>query len=217
MVSEDIMKWGRPVRPALFGRGGNMTKKPIYAEMQKANRRIKRLEKQLQEGKIIYETSTRRLLDTLKDKAAALTGDQSGTIRIGKLKDEDREEFMRILQRFNSSVIGTMSGQKKLIEENKRRFEETYGQTDENGNVIPISDEQYAALVKIFESDQFKKFKEKYGTYSGVVAEMAANPKTYNDAIKFLEDVMRDDEKYTHNDGSLDVAAYIDAWKGTTK
>ena len=194
-----------------------MPKTPLQAELQKANRRIKALERQMEAGQIHYEKSTRRMIETLKDKAAELTGVTHGNLRIGGLQYEDREAYLRILQRFNQSVIGTKTLQEKLMEENKRKFEETYGMTDEDGNVIQMSDAEYENLVDIFESDEFKRFSEKYKTYSGVIAEMVSTQKTYQQATQFLKDIMQPskEESITHGDGSLDVAAFIDMWKGT--
>lgn len=191
-----------------------MAKPLLYAELQKANRRIKALEKQMAKGELIYVESTRRMIETLKDKAAMLTGVTEGNLRVGKLKPDDRGEFIRILQRFNRSQIGTRTGQRKLLEESKRKFEETYGRTDDEGNVIPMSEQEYETLTSIFESDQFTMFKEKYGTYSGVIAEMAEDPLAYDHAMEFIENALADDERFTNEDGSLDVEAFIEAWKG---
>lgn len=193
-----------------------MPKTPLQAELQKANRRIKALERQMEAGEIHYKKTTQRMIDTLKDKAAELTGVTHGDLRIGALQYEDREAYLRILKRFNQSAIGTKTLQEKLMKENKRKFEETYGRMDEDERVIPYSDEEYEELVNIFESDEFGRFTEKYKTYSGVIKEMAANPATYKEATEFLKEMMQpaNEDAITHASGALDVDAFIKLWKG---
>ena len=184
-------------------------------ELQKANRRIKALERQLAEGKVIYKESTRRMIDTLKDKAAMLTNVSSGSLRIGGLQAEDREKYLNILKAFNDHKIGTLTGQRQLAAETKRKFEETYGTTDAEGNIIPISDEDYEMMVRIFESDQFQRFKEKFGQYSNIINEMAAKPKDYRKAVKYIDKVVNDDTGKFFEKGSetLNARAFIKGWQ----
>lgn len=188
---------------------------PMQRELQKANRRIKTLTKYLGQGseRVIYKETTWRMIETLYDKSSYLTNVTSGNLRIGGLSAEDRAEFLNILKRFNSSPLTTLSGQKKLMLENKRKFEETYGQTDENKNVIPMDEEDYKNLTSILESDDFKMFGEKYGTYKNVIGEMAATPVDYGKAMDLLSEVRRTPAKFEHDDGSLNVKAFINAWK----
>lgn len=183
--------------------------KELYAALKKANRKIEMLERYMEQdsSKIKNKQVTRRMIDTLKDKASQLTNVGSGNLRIGGLLPEDRDRYLNILNNFNESPMSSLSGQKQYIEETKRKFEETYS----DGN--PISEEDYETLVSVFESDTFKKFKEKYGTYSNVINEMAANPKTYKKAINMLSGVNRSTKKYFNNDGTLNVAQFINRWR----
>lgn len=188
---------------------------PLQRELQKANRRIKTLQKYIDQGskRVVYKKTAQRMIDTLYDKSSYLTNITSGNLRVGGLQAEDREEFLNILKRFNNSPLTTLSGQKKLIQENKRKFEETYGQMDESGNVIPMSDADYENLTGILESDDFKMFGEKYGTYRNVIGEMASSPIDYADAMEIFADISRNPSKYEHSDGGLNVDAFIKAWK----
>lgn len=196
-----------------------MAMDPMQKELQKANRRIKTLNKYLGSGseKVIYKETTKRMIETLYGKSGQLTNIVSGNLRIGGLQAEDRQEFLNILRRFNSSPLTTLSGQKKLMIENKRKFEETYGQTDEDGNIIPMDEEDYKNLTSILESDDFKMFGEKYGTYRNVIGEMAASPVDYQNAMQVFADIRENAAKYQHDDGSLNVGAFIDKWRSYSR
>lgn len=183
--------------------------KELYAALKKANRKIEVLERYLESdsSKIKNKAVTERMIDALKDKASQLTNVSSGNLRIGGLLPEDRDRYLNILNNFNDSPMSSLSGQKEYIKQSKQRFEETYS------DGTPLSDEDYDNLVSIFESDTFQKFKEKYGSYSNVINEMAANPKSYRRAVSMISGVNRATSKYNNADGSLNVKAFIDRWR----
>ena len=192
-----------------------MAKTPLQAALQKANRRIKALEKGLETGQVIYVKDTRRMIDTLRDKAELLTNVSTGNLRIGGLQAEDRQRYLNILEQFNRSEIGTISGQKKLLERTRQTFEENYAIDDDTGEPVELSDKYYETLVRVFESDQFQKFKEKYGTYSNAINAMVTESKSYTKALGFLTEVVEDNTgKYLEpGTENLDAKKFLEEWK----
>lgn len=192
-----------------------MPKTPLQAALQKANRRIKALEKGLAAGTVIYTRDTRRMIDTLRDKAELLTNVSKGNLRIGGLQAEDRARYLNILTQFNESQIGTITGQRKLLEKTRQAFMENYGYELDEQRKTELTDLQYETLVRIFESDQFQKFKEKYGTYSNAINAMVTESKGYAMALGFLNKVVTDESGRYFEKGSetLDAKQFIEDWK----
>ena len=179
----------------------------LYAALKTANRRIQTLESS---DNLIYQKTTQKMIDALRDKAAALTNVTDGNLRIGALQEEDRDKLLNILDRFNNSRFSTVRGQKQIMKESKRKFEENFGQTDDDENPIPIDDDVYEELTKVMESDEWGRFSEKYKTYSNVISDMAANPKSYADTTEFLKTVLTDQSgRYTTKSGGVNVKNFI--------
>lgn len=181
------------------------TRQLIHNEIKKANRRKKWIESG--SDKNIYAKQSQALLDEFMEKTSMLTNVSSGSIRIGALRAEDEKMFLNALERFNENPLTTATGQKTVvIQSDYEAFKEEYGE---------ISQKDYITLVSVFESDTFQKFKENFGTYSNVIAEMAKDPKSYKKAISMLAGVNRSDKangKYATN-GELNVKAFIDRWR----
>ena len=181
--------------------------KELYAALKTANRRIQTLESS---DNLIYEKTTQNMINALRDKAAALTNVTDGNLRIGALQEEDRDKLLNILDRFNNSKFSTVRGQKSIMKESKRKFEENFGQTDDDGNPIPIDDNVYEELTRVMESDEWQRFSEKYNTYSNVISDMVANPKSYSDTMQFLGTVLSDQSgRYMTKSGGVNVRNFI--------
>lgn len=183
--------------------------KELYAALKTANRRINTLQRS---ENLIYEKTTNKQIEALRAKAAGLTGVTEGNLRIGDLDPADRDRYLNILKRFNESDFSTVRGQKSIMRESKKKFEENFAQTDENGNTIPIDDKVYEEITHIMESDTWAKFSEKYMTYSNVISDMVANPKSYDATIEFITDVI-EHNKFMTSDGNVDVDKFIKAYK----
>ena len=183
--------------------------KELYAALKTANRRIQTLEAS---ENLIYEKTTQNMINALRDKAAALTNVTDGNLRIGALDPADREKYLNILDRFNKSNFSTVRGQKSIMKESKRKFEESFGTTDEEGNPIPIDDDVYEELTRVMESDAWSRFSEKYSTYSNVISDMVSNFKGYEKTINFISEAVSS-SKYMAKNGGINVKAFIDGYR----
>ena len=183
--------------------------KELYAALKTANRRIQTLEAS---QNLIYEKTTQNMIDALRDKAAALTNVTEGNLRIGALDAADRDKFLNILDRFNKSNFSTVRGQKSIMKESKRKFEESFGSTVEEGNPIPIDDEVYEELTRVMESDEWSRFSEKYNTYSNVISDMVTNFKSYDKTVNFISEVVNEG-KYMTRGGGINVRSFINAYR----
>lgn len=181
----------------------------LYAALKTANRRIQTLEAS---ENLIYEKTTQNMINALRDKAAALTNVTDGNLRIGALDAADRDKFLNILDRFNQSKFSTVRGQKSIMKESKRKFEESFGSTDEEGNTIPIDDDVYEELTRVMESDQWSRFSEKYSTYSNVISDMVSNFKGYEKTMNFISEAVSSG-KYMARGGGINVKAFIDGYR----
>lgn len=131
---------------------------------------------------------------------------------MGGLAEQDEQMYINALENFLGNPLTTYSGQRDtILDKQYNTFKENhpslFGDDD-------ITRDDYADLVRIWESDTFQKFKENFGTYNGVINEMAKNPKDYRRAISFLAGVNRSNKergKYATN-GELNVKAFIDEW-----
>ena len=172
--------------------------------LKRANKRLAILEKNKE--KTIYKKSTENLVNRMLRVSEELTGGQTKHLARGNIKQSDVESYKEALRRFLRSEMSTLRGQKKVMRENKAAFEGEFGK---------ISDEDYMTLTHVLESDEFARFKEKYGTYAGVLNDMVANPiKSYDDAINFIKSVNEDDSgTYFTKTGALNTKAFIDGWR----
>ena len=188
-----------------------MTKRQYIAQLNKrANARI---EWTRRSDRNLFSSQTEKMIDTLFEKTAMLNNVTGGRLRMGTLSAEDEERYINALENFLDNPITTYKGQRgEILEKQYNTFMENHPKLFSDGD--EITRDEYADLVKIWESDTFQKFKENFGTYSGVINEMVKNPKDYRRAISFLAGVNRSNKengKYA-NDGVLDVKAFIDAW-----
>lgn len=183
--------------------------KELYGALKTANRRINTMQNS---ENLIYEKTTNKQIEALRAKAAGLTGVTDGNLRIGDLDPADRDRYLNILKKFNESDFSTVRGQKNIMKESKKKFEENFAQTDEEGNTIPIDDDVYEEITKVMESDAWARFSEKYMTYSNVISDMVANPKSYSDTLNFIQNVVQND-LYMSADGNIDVKGFIDAYR----
>lgn len=131
---------------------------------------------------------------------------------MGGLTEQDEQMYINAVENFLDNPITTYSGQREeILDKQFNTFRENHPSLFGDDE---ITRENYADLVRIWESDTFQKFKENFGTYSGVINEMAKNPKDYRRAISFLAGVNRSNKesgKYATN-GELNVKAFIDEW-----
>lgn len=204
--------------------------KELDALLKKANKRIDTLQRSYNN---IYQTQVNEMIARLERTAENLTG-TTGHLKRGNIKEADIPKYKRALNAFLESELSTITGQNRVMNESKAKFEKKYGK---------ISESEYKTLTDVFESDEFKRFKETYRMYANVLSDMTANGMTYDDAVDFIRiftdpkaetneqkniDVIKDllkgtpgyeDEKklnavsFTYADGSLNIPAFIDAWK----
>lgn len=178
----------------------------IYKLNAKANARIEWMRSG---DNNLFPVQTEAMIAALYFKTSMLNNVSHGKLRTGALNAEDEEAYINAVENFLSNPLTTRQGQETdIIDKGFKTF-------NENHPDIDISRSDYADLVKVWESDTFQKFKENFGTYSGVISEMSKNPKDYKKAISFLSGVNRsnkDHGKYA-TDGELNVKAFIDAWR----
>lgn len=197
------------------------TRVQLRYELAKANRKLKRLEAGLEDGSVIYRRDTEKMIEALRDKAELLTNVSRGNLRIGGLQEADVDRYINILRRFNENELSTITGQKRLLNRTKRSFEENFSYTGrgKNKRIYSIPDKYYETLVRIFESDQFKKFKEKYGAYSNAIGAMVMEQRSYESALEFLDMVVNDTSGKFLAKGSenIDAKKFLRAWKSYDK
>lgn len=185
-----------------------MTKKKIRQADPELNRLLKAVNKREQilttSSNVLYPEQTRAELARLHRIQEKLTG-TTGHFKRGDITAGQIPAYKAALQRFLQSDLSTITGQNRIMQSAKAKYEESYGE---------ISDYKYKRLTKLFDSDAFKKFKEKYGTYSNVLETMGSSNISYKKMEGFLEAVVADDSgRYFSSDGSLNTKAFETDWK----
>lgn len=181
------------------------TRQEIAKMIKTANERIKWVRNS---RKNRFQIQSENAVNALLHFTGKLTNANSDRLRIGGLLAEDEETMKDVLQRFLDNPLTTLHGQRDEI------MEKGYETFNRNRD-FTVSRETYDTLVDIWESDTFQRFKENFEVYSGIINEMAKNPKSYKKAIAMIAGVNRSNKsngRYVHN-GQLDVAAFIDRWR----
>lgn len=184
-----------------------MTKRQrIYKLNAKANERIEWLRTSSEN---LFPAQTESMIDALFFKTSMLNNISRGKLRIGALNAEDEDAYINAIENFLADPVTTREGQENAI------IDKGFKKFSENHPTIEITKNDYIDLVRIWESETFQKFKENFGTYSGVINEMAKSPKEYKKAISFLAGVNRSNKEHGKyaTDGELNVKAFITAWK----
>lgn len=132
---------------------------------------------------------------------------------MGGLSEQDEQMYINAVENFLNNPLTTYTGQREdILDKQYKTFKENHPKLFKGKG---ITRDEYAELVKIWESDTFQEFKENFGlAYTGVINEMAKNPKDYRKAISFLAGVNRADKtkgKYA-TEGELNVKAFIKEW-----
>lgn len=187
-----------------------MTKRAYIQQLNKrANARI---EWARSSKNNLFTTQTEELIETLFDKTSKLNNVSSGRLRMGGLSAQDEQMYINAVENFLENPITTYGGQRgKILDKQFNTFKENHPSLFGDDE---LTKENYADLVRIWESDTFQKFKENFGTYSGVINEMSKNPKDYRRAISFLAGVNRSNKEHGKfaTNGELNVKAFIDEW-----
>lgn len=180
-------------------------KKPADAELNKLLKQANKREQILTtSGNVLYPEQTRAELQRLHRIQEKLTG-TTGHFKKGNITQGMIPQYKAALRRFLESDLSTITGQNRIMQSAKAKYEESYG---------PISEYKYKRLTKLFDSDTFKKFKEKYGTYSNVLDTMGQSNISYKKMEGFLQKVVADNSgKYFSSDGSLNTKAFETDWK----
>ncbi len=188
-------------------RGCNMTtRQEIHKLMKKANARIEWIRKE--NSKNVYTKRSKESVDLLLDKAGRLTNVEGDHLRIGALNKEDEQLFKQTLEQFLDNPLTTYRGQKEMLDKSYESFN--------RNREFKIDRDTWESLTEIMESDTFKKFKESYSTYGGVLNEMAKDPKSYSQTINLMSEVLRGKSKRYKKivvNGNIDVSAFIKEWK----
>lgn len=185
-----------------------MAKKKVRQVDPELNKLLKQVNKREQilttSRNVIYPEQTRAELQRLHRIQEKLTG-TTGHFKRGNITNGLIPQYKAALQRFLQSDLSTITGQNRIMESAKAKYEESYGE---------ISEYKYKRLTKLFESPVFKKFKEKYGTYSNVLDTMGQSNISYKKMEGFLQTVVEDDSgKYFNRDGTLNAKAFETDWK----
>lgn len=177
----------------------------VDKELNKLLKQVNKREQVLTSSRnVLYPEQTRAELARLHRIQERLTG-TTGHFKRGNIPNGLIPQYKAALERFLQSDLSTITGQNRIMEKAKARYEESYG---------PISDYKYKRLTKLFDSDAFKKFKEKYGTYSNVLDTMGSSNISYKKMESFLDSVVKDNSgKYFNNDGTLNARAFEEDWK----
>lgn len=181
------------------------TRQEIRSKMKKANARIEWIRNSDNNR---FRLQSENAANALLHYAGKLTAANSDHLRMGGLLAEDEQTMLDVLDRFLDNPLTTLRGQREEIID--RGFE-TFNQNRK----FSVTREAYENLVDIWESDTFQRLKENFEVYSGVINEMAKNPKSYRKAIAMIAGVNRSDKtkgKYWNN-GHLDVDAFITRWR----
>lgn len=181
------------------------TRQEIRALIKRANARIEWVRNSKHN---LFERQSENAVNAALHYAGKLTNANSDKFRIGGLLAEDEETMRDMLQRFLDNPLTTARGQREEVIE--KGFE-TFNQNRK----FNVTRETYENLVDIWESDTFQRLKENFEVYSGIINEMAKNPKSYRKAIAMIAGVNRSDKtngKYWYN-GHLDVDAFIERWR----
>lgn len=177
----------------------------VDTELNKLLKQVNKREQILTTSRnVLYPEQTRAELQRLHRIQEKLTG-TTGAFKRGNIQQGMIPQYKAALQRFLQSDLSTITGQNRIMSSAKAKYEESYG---------PISDYKYKRLTKLFDSDTFKKFKEKYGTYSNVLDTMGESNISYKKMEDFLQKVVSDNSgKYFSNDGTLNTKAFETDWK----
>lgn len=184
-----------------------MAKRKIRQVDTELNRLLKQVNKREQilttSRNVIYLEQTRAELQRLHRIQEKLTG-TTGHFKRGNITNGLIPQYKAALQRFLQSDLSTITGQNRIMERAKAKYEEDYG---------AISEEDYKKLTKLFDSDQFKKFKEKYGTYSNILDTLGNSKLSYSRMKSFIDVMVQDDSNmFFSSDGSLNSAAFEAAY-----
>lgn len=176
----------------------------VDKELNKLLKQVNKREQVLTSSRnVLYPEQTKAELARLHRIQERLTG-TTGHFKRGNIKNGMIPQYKAALERFLQSDLSTITGQNRIMERNKARYEENFGR---------ISDYKYKRLTKLFDSDTFKKFKEKYGTYSNVLETMGSSNISYKKMESFLNKVVEDDSgKYFNRDGTLNSKVFEKDW-----
>ena len=176
----------------------------VDKELNKLLKQVNKREQVLTTSRnVLYPEQTRAELSRLHRIQERLTG-TTGHFKRGNIQNGMIPQYKAALQRFLQSDLSTITGQNRIMERAKARYEEDYGE---------ISDADYKKLTKLFDSDQFKKFKEKYGTYSNILDTLGNSKLSYSRMKSFIDAMVQDDTNlFFSKDGSLNSAAFEAAY-----
>ena len=189
-----------------------MAKKKIRQADPELNRLLKAVNKREQilttSANVLYPEQTRAELARLHRIQEKLTG-TTGHFKRGDITAGQIPAYKAALQRFLQSDLSTITGQNRVMQSAKAKYEESYGE---------ISEENYKKITKLFDSDIFKKFKEKYGTYSNVLNTMGSSSLSYSRMKSFIDAMVEDDTGLMFSsDGSLNSKAFNAALEEISK
>lgn len=173
--------------------------KELNALLKKANKRIDTLQHSYNN---IYEKQVNEMIARLQRTAENLTG-TTGHLKRGNIKEADIPKYKRALNAFLESELSTITGQNRVMNESKAKFEANYGE---------ISEENYKKLTNVFESKEFQMIKERYQMYGNMIKDMttAAGNMDYEEMILKMQEVLNDPETFQYDDGSLNTRAFME-------